>query len=189
MSIIKKNKNKKLPAIIGILLLVVGVGAGIFLVQSDTGFIPRATPEFAPQSLVVTNISENSFSISWVTDQKAGGFLKYGVVVNKLNTVENDDRDQLTGNTGSYNTHHITIKNLEPETTYYFKIASGGKNQFYNDNGQPYQVITAPVLGNISFIMSSVAGFIVKSTDSVLNNSAPRYTLETNEYLPYNEKN
>ena len=142
-----KKKNKKLPAIIGILLLVVGVGAGIFLVQNDTGFIPRATPEFAPQSLVVTNITENSFSISWVTDEKTGGFLKYGVVVNKINEIENDDRDQLTGSTGSYNTHHITIKGLEPETTYYFKIASGGKNQFYDNNGQPYEVTTASVLG------------------------------------------
>lgn len=142
-----KKKNKKLPAIIGILLLIVGVGAGIFLVQNDTGFIPRAAPEFAPQSLVVTNISENSFSISWVTDEKTGGFLKYGVVANKIKTVENDDRDQLTGSTGSYTTHHITIKSLEPETTYYFKIASGGKNQFYDNNGQPYQVTTASVLG------------------------------------------
>ena len=61
----KIKKNRKLPAIIGILLLVVGVGAGIFLVQNDTGFIPRATPEFAPQSLVVTNIAENSFTISY----------------------------------------------------------------------------------------------------------------------------
>jgi hypothetical protein len=147
MNKIKKKKNIKLPAIIGILLLVVGVGAGIFLVQSDTGFIPRATPELAPQSLVVTNITENSFSISWVTDQKAGGFLKYGTMANKINTIENDDRDQLTGSTGSYNTHHITIKGLEPETTYYFKIASGGKSQFYDNNGQPYEVTTAPILG------------------------------------------
>ncbi len=142
-----KKKNRKLPAIIGILLLVVGVGAGIFLVQNDTGFIPRATPEFAPQSLVVTSITENSFSISWVTDEKTAGFLKYGVVANKINEIENDDRDQLTGSTGSYNTHHITIKGLEPETTYYFKIASGGKRQFYDNNGQPYEVTTAPVIG------------------------------------------
>ncbi|MFC1653404.1 fibronectin type III domain-containing protein [Patescibacteria group bacterium] len=143
----KKGLKKKLPALLGILLLVIGSGVGIFLVKRDTGFIPRAAPEFAPKDLTVTNINENSFSISWVTDQKTVGFLRYGNSSNSIKTLENDDRDQLTGGTGTYYTHHVTIRDLEPQTKYYFKVASGGEGQLYDDNGQPYEVETAPVLG------------------------------------------
>lgn len=137
----------KVPAIIGIILLVVGAGVGVFLVQTNTGFLPRAAPEFAPKELTVTNITENSFTISWTTEQKALGYLKYGENAKSLSETVNDDRDQLTNSKGSFVTHHITVRGLSPETAYFFKVASGGEGQFYDNNGQPYQVTTASVLG------------------------------------------
>jgi hypothetical protein len=142
-----QKKRIKLPTLIAIIVLLVGASVGIFLVQSETGFLPRATPEFAPKDLTVTNVSENSFTISWVTQEKAVGFLKYGEEASSLKTVANDDRDTLTGSNANYTTHHITVRGLEPETAYYFKVASGGEGQYYDNNGQPYQVTTAPVLG------------------------------------------
>lgn len=143
---IQKNKLK-LPTLVAIVILLIGASVGIFLVQSETGFLPRATPEFAPKDLTVTNVTENSFTISWVTQEKAIGFLKYGLESNSLKTIANDDRDTLTGSNENYATHHITVRGLEPETAYYFKVASGGEGQFYDNNGKPYLVTTAPVLG------------------------------------------
>jgi hypothetical protein len=55
-----------------------------------------------------------------------------------------DDRDQLSGKTGSFSTHHITLRNLKPATNYYFKIGSQGK--LFDNNGQPYQATTAPLI-------------------------------------------
>lgn len=144
---ILQKKRIKLPTLIAIIVLLVGASVGIFLVQSETGFLPRATPEFAPKDLTVTNVTENSFTISWVTAEKAVGFLKYGQEAGSIKTIANDDRDTLTGSNANYTTHHITVRGLEPETAYFFKVASGGEGQYYDNNGQPYQVTTAPALG------------------------------------------
>ena len=142
-----KPKKISIPLLLGMLLLVAGVSVGVFLMRSSTSFLPRATPEFAPKNLTVTNITENSFTISWVSEQKGVGYIQYGEGAATLDETATDDRDSLTGSRGSFATHHVTVRSLSPEKAYFFKVASGGNGQFYDNNGQPYQVPTAPVLG------------------------------------------
>jgi hypothetical protein len=47
---------------------------------------------------------------------------------------------------GSSQTHYVTVKNLPAATSYWFKIGSGPGRVMYDNQGQPYQVTTAPVL-------------------------------------------
>lgn len=157
--------KKRIPTIIGIVLLLSGAVTGIVLVSQETGFLPRAAPEFAPQELTVTNISDNSFTISWTTQQNTIGFLKYGTSPSTLNETKQDDRTEFTTTQGEYQTHHITIRNLDPETIYYFRVGSGGSNQLYDNSGQPYTVTTAPGL-NTPPAADTAYGQVVNSADT-----------------------
>lgn len=135
------KKIKTLPTILGLLILFIGVTAGVILISQGTSRFLRASPEITPKQVKVTNISENSFTVSWLTDSQTTGFIKYGSDKD-LSFVAKDDRDESTEESGKFFTHHITIKELKPATSYFFKINSGGKT--FDNNGQEYQATTAP---------------------------------------------
>lgn len=137
--------KRKIPTIIGLLILFVGGGVGIFLVGTQTNFLPRASAEHAPKELKITNVTDRSFTVSWITDQSTTGFLRYGTTVSLGSTIE-DERDQLSGNTGNFRTHYVTVRGLTAGTKYYFKIGSGTSQRLYDNNGQPYQITLGPAL-------------------------------------------
>jgi hypothetical protein len=138
--------KKRIPTIIGLLLLAVGAFIGVVFVNQSTDFLPRASPEYIPQKIKVTNISDSGFVVSWVTQEPTIGFVKYGQKPGNLDITVVDERDQLTGDSGEYRTHYIPVLGLVPETTYYFKLGTHGK-RLYDDNGQELSVTTGPTLG------------------------------------------
>ena len=135
-------KEKKIPTIIGIIVLIIGLAAGVFLVTQGQNIFLKASPEIAPAQMSVTNISDTSLTISWTTQKETSGFIKYGETTSPDLTLA-DDRDQLTGQTGSFSTHYITLANLKPNTSYYYQIGSGGRS--FDNEGKPYEAKTAPV--------------------------------------------
>lgn len=137
------KKIRQIPIIIGFLILLAGLGGGILLVQKGQTFFLRADPEATPSQVKITNLTEGSFTVSWTTDKKVIGQIRYGEN-SQLDLSTADDRDQSTEKTDLFLTHHVTLKNLRPNTLYYFKIVSGTKT--YDNNGQLYQVTTAPTI-------------------------------------------
>ena len=137
------KKIRQVPIIIGFLILLAGLGGGIILVQKGQTFFLRADPEATPSQVKITNLTEGSFTVSWLTDKEVIGQIRYGEN-SQLELSAADDRDQSTGKTDLFLTHHVTLKNLRPNTLYSFKIVSGTGT--YDNNGQPYQVATAPVV-------------------------------------------
>ena len=135
--------KNNIPTIIGILLLLVGAVFGVIFVDQETGFLPRATPEYIPQKVKITNISHTGFTISWITQEPAIGFIKHGLSADDLTTTITDERDQITGSSGAYRSHYVTVQDLSPSTTYYFKIGSQGK-QLYDNHGNAFSLTTAP---------------------------------------------
>lgn len=127
--------NKKIPSIIAILVLVVGVGIGVFLLQSQQVFRLGASPTLQPKNVTITNITDTSFSVSWTTDEPAVGYLRWG-----NNKPENTTDTQLQKST----THHITIRGLEPQTSYLFDIYVDG--QKYLNNNSSWTVTTGAKL-------------------------------------------
>lgn len=146
MAVFSNLLSKRIPTLLGLLLLIAGLGTGLFLVGRAT-LIPRAAAEETPKEIKITNISENSFSVSWITDQVTVGFVRYGTAAGSLDQTVSDDRDQLSGSVGSYLTHHVTMTRLRPETTYYFKLGSGAQRVLFDNGGQAYSVQTPAVLG------------------------------------------
>lgn len=135
--------RQRIPTILGLGILVLGVVGGVLLVGQGTGgFLPRASAEYTPQQVRITNITENGFTVSFKTQEAASGSIKYGTEENSLRTEVRDDRDQLSGQSGSYLTHHVTVKGLQPQTQYYFQIVTQGR-QIFENNGKPFQVRTA----------------------------------------------
>lgn len=110
----------------------------------------------------VTNLTDRSFTVSWVTESPESGAVIYNttgsfkpsVLARFGETIAYDDRDVAQAQLdeaqklkddiaddastdvvitddvevaalGEYYVHHVTVGNLEPETTYYFMVGSG----------------------------------------------------------------
>lgn len=134
----------KIPTIFGFILLIIGVIGGVYLVQKKGIWFLKAAPEAIPKQVKITNLSENSFTVSWTTDGEITGFVKYGES-SSLEKTARDERDELSGTTTPFFTHYVKISNLQPATKYFFKIGSGRK--LFDNRGRLYEVTTAPVLG------------------------------------------
>lgn len=139
------KRIKHLPTILGLLLVLGAIAGGVILIKKGPTFFLKASPTLTPTQIKVTNITDSSFSVSWLTDEKTSGFIKYGTDNAPAFTAQ-DDRDQLSGKTNSFQTHHITIKDLKASTVYFFRIGSG--NKIFDNNNQPYQITTAKTAQN-----------------------------------------
>jgi hypothetical protein len=129
----------KIPTILGLLLLVTGVSASVLLVQNRQVLKLGATSDVAPRDLRITNITDNSFTVSWVTDKATSGFISWSDTPALGRTALPDD------NTAS-NIHFVVVKQLNPSGTYYFKINSNGI--LFDNSGIPWQVTNGPTLQN-----------------------------------------
>jgi len=135
--------QKQIPTILGLVILVVALIAGVFLIGEGPGvFAPRATAETTPRNVRITNVTDSSFTISFLTQDSTPGFVKYGTEAGRLNSQSSDDRDQLTGTVGQYKTHHITVRGLNPNTQYFYELGTGSGATF-DDSGAPFAIQTA----------------------------------------------
>lgn len=118
------NKGTRIPTLLGIGVILIGLTGGVFLVNQNqlTIFQTKATKSSVPQKITVANLSGNSASIYWQTDENTSGFVEAGPGPT-LGLTFRDDRD--TEAPKPYKLHYTTLTNLSPNTTYYYKIVSG----------------------------------------------------------------
>lgn len=136
--------KRQIPTLLGLGILIVSLVAGLLMFGEGTGvFSPRATPETTPKNVRVTNLTDKSFSIVFYTDENTNSFVKYGADSNSIKNQATDDRDQLSGTVGNYRLHHVTVRNLTPNTTYHYYLGTGSTSRFDN-NGLPFIVKTLP---------------------------------------------
>jgi hypothetical protein len=133
-------KGPRIPTIIAVIILVFAVAAGVFLVQNNQVFRIGASPDMAPQDVRVSNITDTSLTVSWVTDKATVASLKWGEAVNQVTSSQPD----LEPN--AHNVHSISLNNLSPGKTYYFLINSDGTD--YDNSGIPWQATTGSTLGS-----------------------------------------
>ncbi|PIR58813.1 MAG: hypothetical protein COU69_03370 [Candidatus Pacebacteria bacterium CG10_big_fil_rev_8_21_14_0_10_56_10] len=151
----KSFLQRQFPTLIGLTVLILALVLGVVFLGAGPGvFVPRATPETTPKQVRVTNLSNNSFTVTFATDTPVAGFLKYGQSAGKLDAQSSDDRDKLSGSIGEYLLHHITVQGLQPNTTYFYQLGTGDGNTF-DDNGQPFSITTAPAGGSPSAARTS----------------------------------
>lgn len=151
--------QKRIPTLLGIVLLAMATIASSFFVSNNsTTFFGRAAGENIPQSVRITNISDTSFSVSYTTFGKVIGTLSYGKDENEKNN-SFDDRDREGGVPKEYNTHHITVQNLTPQTKYVFSIVSGGSD--FLNNEALFEVTTGSEIDDAPTTKDTIAGNVV----------------------------
>ncbi len=112
--------------------------------------------DIIPQKVKISNISDDSFTVSWITDKNSIGGILYGTN-DKLKNKAIDDDDIYATKSTPRKTHHVTISDLNPSSEYQFKIISD-KDSIFDNQGSSYLVKTAPSLppAKKSHILSGV---------------------------------
>lgn len=140
----------KIPTILGLAVIFAGITAGVFLVLKDQQFFTKASPTLAPQNITLSNISDAEVTISWQTSKITTSFVTFGIKSPGEKTVL-DDRD--SGVPKERSLHYVTLKNLEPESSYLFKIMSG-KFQSETQNFKTAKALSSqngfgPIIGTV----------------------------------------
>ena len=112
----------KIPTILGLGVIILGLISGVYLVLREQVFFSQASPNQSPQNITFSNITDTSASISWQTSSPISSFIAYGTQTPKEKTAL-DDRDNIKPIPRTI--HYVTLKNLSPQTPYQFKIQSG----------------------------------------------------------------
>lgn len=160
--------EKRIPTLLGLLFLIGGLTTGVILVQQTTGLPISASLEKTPEQVRITNISDKSFAVSWITQTPTVGFVAYGTSESLGNTKKNKGT--------ATSTHHVTIENLKPSTGYYFKVASEGK--LYGEGSKPYQATTAPEASTPSPPADVIHGTVVDENEQPVPNALVYVSVE-----------
>lgn len=140
----------KIPTLLGLGVILIGIAAGVFLVLREQTFLSSAALTESPQSIEETNIEDSSASISWHTASPTPAFVTFGQNDPKEQTVR-DDRD--TKQLQPHLVHYVTLKNLLPKTNYKYRIISGTTSSEVLDftTGSPISSQSGfqPVIGSV----------------------------------------
>ena len=139
------RKKRAVVALLALAFLVVGFYVTYFVASFWL---------FRPKVVVITNLSGHSATVVWVSRKKEPGFVLYSksrfakVLPYPFNmwlmSIAYDDRDLASAalrsakknpfsrpakikikQAGSYYVHSVTLRNLDPDTPYYFKLGNG----------------------------------------------------------------
>lgn len=135
--------NKQIPTLLGLILLAGSVAVVSWMSKNNLLFFTKASLDTTPRNVRITNVTDTSFSVSYLTADEAVGTLSYGAD-SSFGKIAFDDRDQETGTPTPQTLHHVTVRGLSPKSTYLFAINSGGGTYLNNDS--PYQITTGPAI-------------------------------------------
>jgi len=200
-----KSIRKKIPTFVGILILIIGTSAGVILLNAKQIFKLGAQGDATPKNIKISNVADNGFTISFLTNQKSRTFVKVGKDKYFLGETDVIKGEEKTS------THYFNVEDLQPITQYFITINSDGVN-YFTDN--PWTTKTGPKLptDNLGIILygkvysksgealNGAIVYVIKGNGSLLstvtaddgswgvNISKARKT-DLSKYLPLEEKN
>lgn len=116
------RKKNQIAVFFGIFLLLFGIASGIVLLQQNTIFRLRANPKVAVSQVWITNVSDNSATITWMTSRPTAGFLKWNQTGYDLNKIA------FPNPSGSRLINTVNLNSLSALTPYSFNISLDGIN-------------------------------------------------------------
>lgn len=177
----KKNFwDKRIPTLLGIFLITIGVAVTTLLVKQGALFQTKASPSEQPQNVRISNITDNSFTVSYATDDKVIGSINFGKTA-ALGQSGLDDRDQQSGSLNIFNLHNITVRNLSPTTRYLFTITSG--KDTYMNNSNPFEVTTGSSISESPTTQEPMSGKIILPDGSSPKESLVYVTAENSQVV------
>lgn len=134
----------KIPTILALALLTTALIFGVMLYSYYHQLQKKSKVAFSPKNIKVVNVTDTQITLVWQTDSPAKGELIYGSDIN-LNQKQLDDRDIFQSKERV--SHFITLKNLNPQTKYSYKIVS---QKFTFPQEKPLVFKTASGTKNVS---------------------------------------
>ena len=159
---------KKIPTILGLLLVFGAITIFAMVYNKITPLVSRASTSLAPKDVVVSNISDTTFSVSWITTQATIGVVTVEEVGGTKYTAF-DDRDQAPSSTNDkpitrpYTTHMVTVRSAKPDSVYHVRILSNGKP--YQNGNTPYEIHTGASLSGKGTILEPAFGTVTTATE------------------------
>lgn len=120
--------TKLASIIIGIIIAILLMVMGFRFVQN---ILIRAE-DIAPRDVVVSDITQNSAKITWVTGRETQAVVEYGTTPTALNFFAPETQKSTS--------HSVDLTLLSPQTTYYFQIRIGDKK--FDNGGVPWSFTT-----------------------------------------------
>lgn len=176
----KKLFNKKILTILGIILVLIGIPLTTFILKNQTVLKSRASSSQEPQDVKITNISDQSFTITYQTELPSTGSISYGHDKN-LGESALEDVDKESGSFSPKKIHSISVKELTPATKYYLTIISGS-GTFLN-NGAPFKITTGHNIASSSANQSKIKGKIILPDGNVPTEALVYLSAENSQFL------
>ena len=164
----------KIPTFAGIIFIIIGIISGVIIAGKIKSPKLNTAYDIAPKNVRISNITDDSFSISWITNTKTSGG------VNLDTTPSNDNKNTLEVVQNPGYTHSIKVEKLSPSTTYHFFIQSN-KHSFDN-NGVAWKVKTAPKMSNKSGT-SAISGSVYDQFNLPTKNALVYITVAGSGFL------
>jgi len=179
-------QNKNLIAVVSAVILFVLV---FFVVIQDSS--PTRASKLNILEHQIVNISPHEFGVLWQLDEADSGWLIYGKTRSKMNEIIFDERDKASSKS-KRKYHFASITNLEPNTTYFYKIISNNEvvesasEDVYSVTTLPSDTVPSrrsPVYGKVVFPNNDPAANIFSRL--MIGNTYSHITLtsKTGEWL------
>ena len=137
MKIAQIPKRKKFDNVV-LIILIIGLPILVFATYKVVQVIINASADTQPKNVVVSDLTTNSITISWVTDSPVTG----AVAVYQ----NGSQKIQVADSRGSSRklTHYVEISGLEPDSSYDFTIISGS-DKYISEGSKKFVFDTAPI--------------------------------------------
>ncbi|OGH24138.1 MAG: hypothetical protein A3B47_04695 [Candidatus Levybacteria bacterium RIFCSPLOWO2_01_FULL_39_24] len=175
-----KLLNRRIPTILGIIFILLGILLTTPIIKNQTMFKSSAINSQEPQNVRMTNISDQSFTVTYQTKLPSTGSISYGSD-KKLGESGLEDADKQTGSFSPKKIHSISVNKLTPTTKYYLTIISGS-NTFLN-NGAPFEVTTGSTIASPSANQNEIKGKIVLPDGSIPPEALAYLSTENSQLL------
>ena len=142
-----EEKRSYKTIIIVLIIAAILIPVTVYAVMYITEIRSKAYPTEKPQKVEITNVTDSSVTISWITQTELTiGFVKYSSTSSLTNTAL-DIRDKNKANGEFYN-HYVEVTNLSSSSSYNYTIVVGGK-EYKKENGEYYEFETGPTLQTV----------------------------------------
>jgi hypothetical protein len=156
---------------------VKAVMASSTLSPDGYSFTTQAGPKIT--GVAVNSINNTGATIEWNTDQPASTYIVYGTSSNLVNATEVGSADQTSR-------HAYNLSGLNPGTRYFFYVKSANARS-YQENGDPYELITSsdlqpPVFLSISHTaVGESTAMIIWKTDELADSRLEYWAASSSE--------
>lgn len=153
----------RIPTLLGLLLVFGAVFLFSVVFEQVTPILSRASPSITPANVVISNVTDTTFSVSWTTPTAATGALAVEDATGAKYTAFDDRDQQLSPSStqsplGKYTTHMVTVRSGKPNSLYHMRIVSNGK--VFSDGAKTYDVTTGPTLSSSGTTLEPAFGTI-----------------------------